>query len=151
MNRSRRPNAVPLVLLLYVVGCVACERAAPAESGQTAAPTPAVASASTAVSLSPVEHPALPARFPVLPGARPEALRDDDPVTIASWTSDEVGPVAYDFYVRALPAAGYPTWGLFPGGAVAIIRFTAPGGVTWQLVLTRDGKGTRIEVRLDQA
>jgi hypothetical protein len=96
------------------------------------------------------EHPALPAGFPVLAGARAQALPEDDPSLIARWTSDEVGPVAYDFYVEALPAAGYPTTGLFPGGAVAVIRFDGPDAAAWQLVLTQDGAGTRIEVRLDQ-
>jgi hypothetical protein len=149
MRRSWRGNAFPILLL--VVGIGACQLVAPPRTGRPSSPTQAAPSVSTAGSLSPIEHLVLPAGFPVVPGARPEALPGDDPMAIASWTSDEVGPVAYAFYVDALPAAGYPTTGLFPGGGAAIIRFATPTGATWQLVLTRDGEGTRIEVRLDQA
>lgn len=149
MRRSRPRQTVRLLMLLLVCGVAACEPGAPSVSGQPSTPTEAPTSPSV-VSAIPIERPALPDGFPVLPGARSEAVPDDDLSTIARWTSDEVGPVAYDYYIEALPTAGYPTRGLYPGGAVAIIRFEAPGTAIWQLVLTRDGDGTRIEVRPDQ-
>jgi hypothetical protein len=93
----------------------------------------------------------LPAGFPVLPGAVAEPLPVDEPGTIARWSSDQVGPVAYDFYVDALPSAGYPAIGLFPGGAVAVILFQTPSDERWELVLTlNDDGGTRIDVRTAQ-
>lgn len=149
MRRCQPRQTVLLLLLLLVCGVAACEPGAAPEGGEASTPTEAVASPSV-VSAIPVERPALPDGFPVLPGARSEAVPDDDLSTIARWTSDEIGPVAYDYYIEALPAAGYPTMGLYPGGAVANIRFEVPGTAIWQLVLTRDGDGTGIEVRLDQ-
>ena len=95
----------------------------------------------------------LPAGFPVLPGAvREQLLPTEEPGTIARWSSDQVGPVAYDYYVDALPAAGYPTTGLYPGGAVAVIGFQLPSGEGWELVLTlaSGSGGTVIEVRRTQ-
>jgi hypothetical protein len=93
----------------------------------------------------------LPAGFPALPGAvREPLLPADDPAIIARWSSDRVGPVAYDFYVDALPAAGYRTIGLFPGGAVAVVLFQTPTGERWELALTLQEAGTRIEVRTAQ-
>jgi hypothetical protein len=138
-----------MLLLLLVARVAGCHADVPRETAQATASGDSGASP-RAVSASPVERPTPPNGFPVLPGARPEALPADDPAAIARWTSGKVGPVAYQFYVEALPAAGYPISGLFPGGTVAIIRFEAPGDATWQLVLTRTGDGTRIEVRLDQ-
>lgn len=148
MLLSEPRQAVLTVLLLLVVGTAACDVEVPSSTGL--APTPTDASGSQpAPSANPVERTAMPVGFPVLPGARPEAPPEDDPAAIARWTSDEAGPVAYAFYVEALPAAGYPTRGLFPGGEVAVIRFESPAGAPWQLVLTRVGDRTRIEVRLD--
>jgi hypothetical protein len=149
MHRRLPRQALPILLLLLVTGAAACEPGVSSPSWPASAQTEVGASLPPAASATAMERARLPAGFPVLAGARPEAL-DDDPAAIARWTSDEVGPVAYDYYVGALPAAGYPTTGLFPGGAVAIIRFDATEGATWQLVLTRDGDGTRIDVRLDR-
>jgi hypothetical protein len=75
-----------------------------------------------------------------------------DPGLITSWTTTTSGPRVYRFYVSALPPAGYPIEGLYPGGAVAIIRCRAAGGAIWQVVITGDpvGVGTRIELRLDR-
>jgi hypothetical protein len=78
-------------------------------------------------------------------------MPDDDPGLIGLWESDLVGSAAYDFYVDALPTAGYPIVGLYPGGDVALIRFEAPGGGIWQVVAHGSGDGrTTIEVRLDR-
>jgi hypothetical protein len=92
----------------------------------------------------------LPQRFPVMPGASRQLPAVADATLVARWTSDAPGPVAYAFYVDLLPAAGYPIVGLFPGGEAAVIRFRAANGGPLQLVLTRRGDGTLIELRLDR-
>ena len=86
-----------------------------------------------------------------MPGAASMPMPQDDPGLIGLWQSDRVGSAAYDFYVSALPAAGYPIVGLYPGGEVALIRFRVPEGEIWQMVAyaTPDGQ-LAIEVRLDR-
>ena len=92
----------------------------------------------------------LPGGFPVMDGAVPMPLRAGDPGLIALWESAEAGSAAYDFYVAALPAAGYEIVGLYPGGGVALIRFRVQGEI-WQVVThgATDGQ-VAIEVRLDR-
>jgi hypothetical protein len=126
--------------------------------------SPAAGSASTVASgLSPPDsvaasasasHPQrvpLPRGFPVLPGAVPVGLPSDDAGLIGLWTTDLLGSAAYDFYVKALPAAGYRIVAVYPGGAAAVIRFSLPDGAIWQVV-TRAGprESVAIEVRLDR-
>ena len=96
------------------------------------------------------ERPQLPIGFPVMVGAVRTPLPTDDPGLIARWENGEAGSAAYDFYVAALPAAGYPIVGVYPGGGVALIRFRAQGQI-WQVVAqgAADG-GVSIEVRLDR-
>src|SRR5437773_979914 len=96
-------------LLLLALACGSCTTVA------TRSPPPP----------SPVRGTALPGSFPVIEGAVPMPLPDDDPGMIALWESDLLGSAAYDFYVAALPAAGYQIVGLYPGGDVALIRVTA--------------------------
>jgi hypothetical protein len=87
----------------------------------------------------------------VVPGATPVPPPDDDSGLIAVWESDRAGSAAYDFYVDALPAAGYPIVGVYPGGEVALIRFRVPDGQVWQVVARGMADGTvAIEVRLDR-
>jgi len=108
-------------------------------------------SASTGVSASLVERRGLPTGFPVLPGAVPMPMPDDDPGLIGLWQSDQVGSAAYDFYVAALPAAGYPMVGRYPGGEVALVRFGAPDGEIWQMVAHTASDGRlAIEIRVDR-
>ena len=97
------------------------------------------------------ERQVLPSGFPILPGAVPSAMANDDPGLIALWSTQRQGSAAYDFYVAALPGAGYPIVGLYPGGDVAAIRFRVPDGAIWQMV-ARGGTGatTAIEIRLDR-
>jgi hypothetical protein len=76
-------------------------------------------------------------------------MPDDDPGLIGLWTSDAPGSAAYDFFIGALPAAGYPIQGAYAGGAVAQFRFATPAGATWEIDLTANPDlTTRIELRL---
>ena len=150
----RQPSrAAVLGLVLLATSAISACRPGPSTND---APTPAASRGTTTpASAGPSESRVeLPPGFPVLPGAVREQLQPtDDPGTIARWSSDQVGPVAYDFYVEALPAAGYPTTGLYPGGAVAIIGFETPSDEGWELVLTLEpgSGGTVIEVRRAQS
>jgi hypothetical protein len=150
VQRFRQRTTIGMHLLLLMSCVAACAPGGVARSGVPQSVTGEINTPTPEPSGSPGARVPLPADFPVLPGARPAAVPNDDHSVIARWTSDEAGAVAYDFYVDALPDAGYPTTGLYPGGAVAIIRFEGPGAATWQLLLTREGEGTRIDVRLDQ-
>ena len=136
-----------------MVGLVAALGAcSPTESGSPSAGASVRASASERVDSPPSSTPRipLPDEFPVLPGAVPVALPSDDPGLIGLWESDQLGSVAYDFYVDALPAAGYPIVGLYPGGDVALIRFRTPDGGVWQMVAHGSGGRVAIEIRLDR-
>ena len=111
----------------------------------------------TAPEATPTERPtslerrSLPAGFPVLQGAARLDLPDDDPGLIGMWSTDQFGSVAYDFYAGALPAAGYPIVGLYPGEGVGIIRFRVADGAIWQMVVhSALGGGFDIEIRLDR-
>lgn len=126
-----------LLLLILISLLTACgpATASPEPTPLAAAPTP-----------SSVE---LPDGFPVFPGARPVA--PPDPEALAAWQTDVVGSAPYDFYGRELPARGFRVVGHYPGGAVAIIRFTLRGGELLQVVMEPgpDG-GTRIVLRPDR-
>jgi hypothetical protein len=67
---------------------------------------------------------------------------------VASWTSTADGARVYDFFVDALPAAGFHIEQLAPGGEAAIIRFSSPGNLQFELSLSAEGDGTRIDLRL---
>ena len=151
----RRPGITLLVLLATVAaGCSPGESDIASgdpslEGGSQSAPAePSVAAEASASAVGRVP---LPSGFPVLTGAVTVVMPDDDPGLIGLWESAQLGSAAYDFYRVALPEAGYPIVGLYPGGDVALIRFRAPGGETWQLV-AHGAPGARmaIEVRLDR-
>lgn len=94
---------------------------------------------------------ALPPGFPVLTGALSAPMPNDDPGLVALWTTDLPGSGAYDFYVSALPEAGYRIVAVYPGGAGAVIRFSLPDGAIWQVLTRAVPDGTvAIEVRLDR-
>jgi hypothetical protein len=153
MQRSQVARAAGTgVLVLLGLGGLAAA-CAPGADGSAATGTSGAASTTTtgtpAGSL--VERQRLPPGFPVLPGARPAPLADDDPGLISAWRVEERGMAAYDFYVAALPAAGYRVEGLYPGGEWAIIRFRRADGVVWQLLVHGTGAGpVEVEVRLDR-
>ena len=91
----------------------------------------------------------LPSGFPVPPGALPIALPSDDPGLIGLWTIDAAGSAAYDFFLRALPPAGFPITGAAAGDIVAQFQFRVPGGTNLQIdIYANPDLTTRIEVRL---
>ncbi|MBA3689163.1 MAG: hypothetical protein H0W81_10100 [Chloroflexi bacterium] len=136
------------LVAIVVSGCsVAGTGSPPADTSHTAS----AAFLSSGPSASAVVRTPLPRGFPVLPGAASVPMPRDDPGLMGLWESDQAGSAAYDFYVEALPAAGYPIVGLYPGGEVALIRFGVPDGEVWQLVTQGIPEGrVAIEVRLDR-
>lgn len=147
---------VPLAVLGWLVVGASCAtpvgEATPAVPRLSAGPaTPAVASQVPAsVAPSPeAARPTPPAGFPVFPGASPAALPADDPGVAARWITEEVGSAPYDFYVAALPAAGFAVLGSYPGGAGAVIVFEA-AGTAWQVVVSPDGDRLLVTLRLDR-
>lgn len=143
-------STIPGLVLLAIVatGCSMTATGSPPAGASAHGSSP---SASAGPSRSAEVRRQLPDAFPVMPGALSVPLPEDDPGLIASWQSDRLGSAAYDFYVAALPAAGYPIVGLYPGGEVAVIRFRMPEGEIWQMVArgTPEGK-VAIEIRLDR-
>lgn len=88
-----------------------------------------------------------PDGFPLMPGMEP--LPADDSDVAGRWRSDEFGGDVYDYYLAALPAAGYRAIEPAPGGEAAIIRFEETDGTPWQLNLTAIGgpeDGTEIKL-----
>lgn len=138
-------ETIPRLVLVAILagGCATGGTSSPSSS--------AYGSFSSEPSRSAVVRTPLPSGFPVVPGAAPVPPPVDDAGLIALWESDRAGSAAYDFYVDQLPAAGYPIVGLYPGGAVALIRFRVPDGQVWQMVARGTADGTvAIEVRLDR-
>lgn len=133
------------VLVVLAGACSVSGPSSPPPGGSARAASAGPSSASIG------ELPQLPVGFPVMPGAVRQAVPAADPGLIALWETDRPGSAAYDFYVAALPAAGYPIVGLYPGGDVALIRLGMPDGSVWQVVthLAQDGR-VAIEVRLDR-
>jgi hypothetical protein len=96
--------------------------------------------------------PAVPEGLPLMPGAVAVDPPSTEPGVIARWLADAIGPDVYSFYLEALPAAGFAVRERFPGGNVAVIRFSTPVGETLDLALVgqNDGQGTRISLRLPE-
>lgn len=134
--------AVLLLLLLAACSTVVGDPSPTSSPSTSTSPSPTVAQ-------TPDIRPGLPESFPVMPGAVAAEL-PADPTAIARWTVDRVGSAAYDFYVAALPKAGFRVAGLYPAERAAIIRFDAPDGEIWQLLAEQIGDATRITVRTDQ-
>lgn len=149
-----RPLSIACLVVLAGIagGCgVASETGSPAVAQPDASTSASAGSAAASAAGSSVERVPLPIAFPALPGAVPAAMPDQDPGLIGLWSTDQRGSAAYDFYVEALPRAGYRIVGPYPGGDVAIIRFSLPDGAIWQVVTlaSEDGR-VAIEVRLDR-
>jgi hypothetical protein len=123
---TARPSASPLATVI----------AQPSASASPPSPSPVPS------------LPALPASLPVMPGAEAVDPATIEPGIIARWTIAEIGPRVYEYYLDALPDAGFAIEGQFPGGNVAIIRFTAPDGTALDLSLVGEGEGGR-QTRID--
>ena len=150
-------RSLVLRLALLLSAAAGCSPQAGIESPAATASIVATAPEATAPEATPTERPSplerasLPAGFPVLQGAAQLDLPDNDPGLIGMWSTDQFGSVAYDFYAGALPAAGYPIVGLYPGEGVGIIRFRVADGAIWQMVVhSALGGGFDIEIRLDR-
>ena len=139
--------------LLIAIAAASCVSAATTDPSSTPFAT---GSAGTQSAL-PTEYPSalasppeVPAGLPVMPGAQVVDAQPLDPGHIARWMVDAIGPDVYAFYLDALPAAGYVIKERFPGGNVAIIRFSTPDGTTLDVALVGEGDGdrTRIDLRL---
>jgi hypothetical protein len=130
---------VSLLMVLFATGC------------RPAVPASPVSSLPRSATGSESAQPAVPADFPVMPGASLASGADSNPVLIATWTTDADGPRVYDFYIAALPAAGFSIVGLYPGGSVAIIRLRHGSDPILKLVITRasPSSGTEMELRVD--
>lgn len=144
MSRHRRSILLAVAMTVVAGACSTDGSLIPSPAHGSPAPVTSAASVPSA------ERPPLPSGFPVLDGSVRSPLLADDPGLIALWESAEAGSAPYDFYVAALPAAGYEIIGLYPGGGVALIRFSVQGQI-WQLVIhgATDGQ-VAIEVRLDR-
>ncbi len=143
-----RSSLVVFLALLAAVttGCSTGSR----ESASVGASDPPASEAASSASAPPPERVRLPPGFPVAPGAVAVAMPNGDPGLVGSWSADP-GSSAYDYYIAALPAAGYPIVGRYPGGAAAVIRFSLPDASVWQVVMHPAADGTiAIEVRLDR-
>jgi hypothetical protein len=93
----------------------------------------------------------VPAGFPVMPTSAAVIPVPAEPQLVARWMTAANGARVYDFFVDALPAAGFQIHTLAPGGDAAIIRFSAGGAPQLELSLTAQGDGTRIDLRLPDA
>ena len=92
---------------------------------------------------------AVPEGFPVGPGAEPVTAPADANL-LARWVTDENGADVYDFYIEALPVAGFEIEQLVPGGAAAVISFSTPDGEVFDVALTASDGGTQIDLRLPE-
>lgn len=150
----RRPIVLALVMVAALSVACGVDPGVASPAASPSAPPSAIESVLAATPLasgSGPERQPLPIGFPVLPGSVRAAMADDDPGLIWLWSTQQLGSAAYDFYVAALPAAGYPIVGLYPGGDFAAIRFRIPDGAIWQMVAHRGAGGTAaIEIRLDR-
>lgn len=146
-NRGATPREASPATRSLVLSPVASLGPSPASSPTLMALSSPVASGSPAEDDG--ERPALPAAFPVMPAASPLPL-PVDPSVIAQWSVPLVGSQPYDFYLAALPAAGYPIVGRYPAERAALIRFEPRPGVVWQLLIEQAGDATRLSVQADR-
>ena len=147
-----RRSVAGTVALLIAAGITAACTApgATAEPTSTPVATGMASPSTTPAAGTPTPAPSLPAvpdELPVMPGAVAADPRTE-PGSIARWAVDAIGPKVYRFYLDALPAAGFAVDGRFPGGNVAIIRFTTPSGDTLDLALVGEGDGDRTTISL---
>ena len=132
--------------LAVVICLAACSSDGEAASGS---PGPAVTATPLASASERPPRGAVPDGFPVMEGAELVTPPPAELGLVARWTADVAGPAVYDYYVAALPAAGFRVEQAFPGGAAAVIRFRVPDGRQLDLSLTASGHGTQIDLQVD--
>jgi hypothetical protein len=150
----RRPVA-GTVALLIAIAAASCAQGATIEPSSTPLGTASAGLQTAFPSISPSglpSQPDIPAGLPVMPGAQVVNAQPADPGHIARWMADDIGPDVYAFYLDALPATGFVIEERFPGGNVAVIRFSTPDGTVLDLALIGEGDGerTRIDLRLPE-
>jgi hypothetical protein len=146
MRSVRAIHAVGGVAIAVAASLTACAPAAvtsPASQDVVATATLAPTDSAGAAATPPA---AVPDGFPVFPGS--ESVPPADPGLVARWIAEAEGAEVYDFYVQALPAAGFAIEQRFPGGAAAVIRFSVPDGLQLDVSLTTSGSGTQVDLRL---
>jgi hypothetical protein len=147
----RRPVALLLVALLGVGSACTADGHGSVEA--TAVSSPAdrpTQSPGPVMTQAPAGRPALPSGFPVAPGAVAVPVPEDDRSVVARWMLPEVGSGPYDYYLEALPAAGFPIVGRYPADQAALVRFEIAPGTIWQLVLEHADAGTRVTLQTDR-
>lgn len=136
MSTNRRACLV-LSLACCLAGC-----AGQGATGTASLGPPATASASA----DPTAPAEVPAGFPIMPRSVAVEPLPTELGLLGRWTSAANGSEVYEFFVGALPAAGFRIVELLPGGSVAVIRLTTSSGAELDLELTADGEGTRIDL-----
>ena len=139
------------VLAVALTACMtACAMPGATRSLGDAATASPASSPSAATSARVSETPAaVPEGFPVGPGAEP-VTPPADASLLARWVTEVNGADVYDFYVEALPRAGFEIEQLVPGGAAAVISFRTPDGDVLDVALTASDGGTQIDLRLPE-
>lgn len=146
LTRARGPlRAACLVAVLATAGC----RAAPSPPVASQPSASVVGPTASSGATSPgVQRPSIPAGFPVVADAERLDPQAADPGLIAAWRTPQSGAAVYQFYLEALPETGFEVVGEYPGGAAAIIRFgDGDGSAVFDVALTADGDGTRVQLR----
>jgi hypothetical protein len=153
-----RGTAAVVLVALAAGGCGTPNDAAnsPGPPSRSASPTASPSVAATRAP-TPAELAATPSELarklppgvPVMPDAESARL-PDDPSVVARWTVPQVGSGVYDWYVKALPAAGFEIVGTYPSDRAALIRFRDSAGRTWQLLAELVGDRTQISVQTDR-
>jgi hypothetical protein len=91
----------------------------------------------------------LPSGFPLMAGAKSAPVPDNAGM-VARWTIPVVGSAAYDFYLEALPKAGFTIVGTYPAERAALIRFRAAEGRIWQFLAELVDNRTQITLQTDR-
>ena len=145
MRSVRAGGAIAGVVITVAAGVSAC--APPAGTGSQgviASATPVPIDSGSAAATPPA---AVPEGFPVFPGAE-SVTPPAEAGLVARWIASADGAEVYDYYVEALPAAGFAIEQLYPGGDAAVIRFSLPDGHLLDVSLTAGGSGTQVDLRL---
>lgn len=141
--------AISLLVVAVAAGCSGPDLTA--EPIATATPNLSAASSATAAPEFPspsASLPDVPAGLPIMPGAVADGAAASEPGVVARWMVHAIGPLVYRYYLDALPAAGFFVEDRFPGGNVAIVRFTSPDGTTLDLALIGEGDGSQTRIEL---